>query len=74
MSVSYQPNNCSFEDNVLHIEKGVKQRIDELSCKNHETREVSLKGCVDVFIFIGSYLKILLKLCGEMSESQYAIY
>lgn len=40
----------------------MEQRVNELSCKNHEAWQISLEGGVYVLVLIGRDFEILLKL------------
>ena len=50
------------EGHSLHIEEGVEQGVDELSCHLHEPWQISLQSSVDIIVLVGRNLKVLLKL------------
>ena len=52
------------EPNVLHVEEGMEEGIDELSRECHEPREIVLQRGVDIIIFVGRQFKVLLQLDG----------
>lgn len=53
---------------ILHIIEGMKKRVDEMSCKLHEPREICLERIVNVIILICGNLEVLLKLIIQTSN------
>ena len=65
--------------NGLHVEERMEEWVDELSRHLHESRQFSLEGGVDIFIFIGGNFEVLLKLfdrtmLGAWPRSHYEAY
>lgn len=47
---------------LLHVIERVEQRIDEPRGHLHEVRKICLHCVIDVFVFVGGNLEVLLKL------------
>lgn len=50
------------EQNVLHVEEGMEERVNESGGENHEAWQVRLHGGIDIIILVRRDLEVLLKL------------